>query len=350
MSDTTVEARNLVKSFQGEMVLDELTLSVKRGQILALVGPSGSGKSTLLRLIAGLEYPDSGQVVLQDRVVADQEQFLPPEQRQIGMVFQDYALFPHLNVHENISFGLARLAPKARFEKVERLLDLVGLANQGHKYPHELSGGERQRVALARAMAPEPIILLLDEPFSSLDADRRIQMREEVRGILKNLGVTAIFVTHDQEEALFMGDQLGIINKGRLNQIGTPEEIFHQPATRFVAEFMGQTDFLPGETASEGILTDLGLVRQTTVLPVGAQVELAVRADDVDFSLEDPNGAEIVARQFKGSANLYRIRLESGQILHTAQPHTRIVPPGTRVKVQLDPGHPLTCFYQGRAV
>ncbi len=350
MTETNVETRELTKLYGGSPTISALDITVQKGHILALVGPSGSGKTTLLRLIAGLEQPDAGQVILSGNVVADHDQFLPPEKRRVGMVFQEYALFPRLTVADNVGFGLDAMTRSDRQERVLEMLAVVGLAGYTHRYPHELSGGERQRVALARALAPEPVILLLDEPFSSLDADRRLQVKEEVRGILKQLGATAIFVTHDQEEALYMGDRLGIMNKGCLEQIGTPEAVFHAPVTRFVAEFMGQTDFLSGETTPEGILTDLGLVRQRVDLPVGEQVELAVRADDVDFSLGGANGAEVVARQFTGPSNLYRLRLTSGQVLHTLQPHTRVVSLGTPVHVSLNPGHPLTCFHQGRAV
>jgi iron(III) transport system ATP-binding protein len=282
--------------------------------------------------------------------VTNSQVFVPPERRDIGMVFQDHALFPHLTVFENVAFGLAGRPKETVRSEAGSMLKLVGLERLAERYPHELSGGERQRVALARALAPQPIVILLDEPFSSLDADRRTQIREEVRAILKGIGATAIFVTHDQEEALFMGDRLAVFNRGRLEQIGTPETIFHRPATRFVAEFMGHTDFLPGEVTPAGILTEIGLLPQKIDLPVGEKVEIAFRADDVSIRPQQDAQAMVLARHFKGALNLYRLRLPSGQLVHALQPHTHIFPPGTRVAVSADPGHALACFHEGRAV
>jgi iron(III) transport system ATP-binding protein len=230
------------------------------------------------------------------------------------------------------------------------MLTLAGLDELTHRYPHELSGGQRQRVALARALTPQPIIILLDEPFSNLDADLRIKIREEVRIILKTINITSIFVTHDQEEALFMGDRLAVMNKGRIEQIGSPEEIFHQPDTRFVAEFMGNTDFLPGEVHPDGIQTEIGIIPQKVDLPVSTPVELAARADDITFEPKSGEKALILARHFKGAHNIYRLRLPSGRLLHAIQPHTKIIPPGTTVRVWADPGHPLACFHDGKAV
>jgi iron(III) transport system ATP-binding protein len=266
------------------------------------------------------------------------------------MVFQDYALFPHLTALENVRFGLhGRPRPAAEAE-ARSMLNLVGLGGLEGRYPHELSGGQRQRVALARALAPRPILVLLDEPFSNLDADRRAVMREEVRVILKGMHASAVFVTHDQEEALYMGDRLAVLNKGRLEQVGTPEEIFHQPATRFVAEFMGATDFLPGTVAAGGIQTEIGLIPQAVSLPPGTQVELALRSDDIAFEPQAGAPALVLARHFKGAVNTYRLRLPSGRLLHAVEPHHRVLRPGTPVRVWADPGHPLACFVDGRAV
>jgi iron(III) transport system ATP-binding protein len=301
-------------------------------------------------LIAGLEHPEAGQVILGGKVVTNAHLFVPPEKRSIGMVFQDHATFPHLTVFENVAFGLSGKPKDIARRETESMLKLVGLEGLSERYPHELSGGERQRVALARALAPRPIVVLLDEPFSNLDADLRSQIREEVRAILKGIGATAIFVTHDQEEALFIGDRLAVFNQGRLEQIGSPESIFHTPSTRFVAEFMGHTDFLPGEVTGQGILTEIGLLMQETGLPPGAIVELAFRADDVAIQPREGAGSLVLARHFKGAINIYRLRLPSGKLVHALQPHTHIYPPGTRVEVVADPGHDLACFYQGMAV
>jgi iron(III) transport system ATP-binding protein len=315
-----------------------------------MVGPSGCGKTSTLRLIAGFERPDSGTIALNGQVVAGPGAWIPPEKRGIGMVFQDYALFPHLTVAENVAFGLRR-QPRPKIQReVKHLLELVGLSALGERYPHELSGGERQRIALARALAPEPVLILLDEPFSSLDADRRALVREQVRAILRSHGATALFVTHDQEEALFMGDRLALINRGRIEQLGKPETIFHAPASRFVAEFMGHTDFLPGEVVAEGILTEIGLVPQTVALPLGVTVELALRADDVTFTPERGSPTFVLARHFKGAQNVYRLRLPSGRLIHSLQPHTLILPPGAPVRLAATGDHPLACFYEGRRV
>lgn len=350
MEKNTVNCLELTKKFGHASAVENLNLSVRSGEILALVGPSGCGKTTTLRLIAGFERPDHGMIILGDNIVTNGHRFVPTEKRGVGMVFQDYALFPHMTVFENVAFGLIGQTKQEIKRRVTEMLELINLTQLAERYPHELSGGERQRVALARALAPRPVLLLLDEPFSNLDADLRIKMREDVRAILKQINATVVFVTHDQEEALFMGDRLAIINQGRLEQIDSPENIFHRPKTRFVAEFMGETDFIPGKVAPEGIQTEIGLVPQRMDLPVGEQVELAVRADDLTFDIKKDGQSKIQARLFKGAVNVYRIQLPSGKIVHAFQPHNHIIPPGTRVHVFADPGHPLACFHHEVAV
>jgi iron(III) transport system ATP-binding protein len=270
---------------------------------------------------------------------------LPPEQRRVGMVFQTYALFPHLSVADNIAYGLRRDADCAA--RVREALSLVDLSGLESRLPHELSGGQQQRVALARALAPRPKVLLLDEPFSNLDAGRRAQVREEVRDILKRMGTSAVFVTHDQEEALFMGDQVAILNQGRLEQVGTPEEIFHQPATRFVAEFLGLPNFLPARVTPEGLEMELGVQRQTLDLPPGTLVDVLVRPDDLTL-VPDPQGNARIARCiFRGMDYLYQVALPSGQSIQCLGPHTTRYDPGTPVRVELTPGHALTWFPNG---
>ncbi len=349
MEKNMVSCVQLTKEYNNTPAVKDLSISVKSGEILALVGPSGCGKTTTLRLIAGFERPDHGAISIEEKIIANGRHWVPPEKRGVGMIFQDYALFPHLTVFDNIAFGLNRLPKEASRQRVNKMLELVGLEHLDERYPHELSGGERQRVALARALAPEPVLLLLDEPFSNLDADLRLKMREEIRKILKNIKATAIFVTHDQEEALYMGDRLAILNRGCLEQIDTPEGIFHNPKTRFVAEFMGQTDFIPGKVTPQGIATEIGLLAQWVDLPIGEKVEIAVRADDISFEVQEGGQSTIIGRQFKGALNVYRLQLPSGRIVHAFQPHTRIIPPGTTVEVYADPGHVLACFYQGKA-
>jgi iron(III) transport system ATP-binding protein len=347
-----LEVKNISKSYSRNELpaVYDVSFSLNKGEILALVGPSGCGKTTTLRLIAGFEQPDAGQVILEERLVADKNTFVPPEKRGVGMVFQDHALFPHLKVIENVSFGLLNKTKKEKRAASMSILTLLGMERLSERYPHELSGGERQRVALARALAPQPVVLLLDEPFSSLDADMRHQIREEVRVILKGIGASAVFVTHDQEEALYMGDRLAVINKGRLEQIAHPEEIFRAPANRFVADFMGQTDFITGTVTSGCIRTEIGTLIQSLNLPEGTEVDIAVRADDITFEPHKNGSGLILGRQFKGALNIYRLRLPSGRIVHAFQPHTRIFRPGTPVIVKADPGHDLACYYDGQYV
>ncbi len=341
-----LEVERLTKRFTPRQrpAVDGVSFALRHGEILALVGPSGCGKTTTLRLIAGLEHPDDGVIRLKGRVVASKERMTPPEQRQVGLVFQDHALFPHLTVEQNIAFGLAGWPADQIRKTTAEMLQLVGLEHLSRRYPHALSGGERQRVALARALAPCPLVLLMDEPFSSLDADLREEMREQVRAILKARQVTAIFVTHDQEEALYMGDRLAVFRDGRIEQIGSPEQIFHAPATRFVAEFMGDSDFLAGRATVEGVETALGLLPQRLALPTGAAVEIALRADDVNFELDPAGNGVVVERFFRGAFNLYRLRLDDGQILHAYKPHTAVLPLGARARVYLSAGHPLAVF------
>lgn len=347
-----LELRNVTKRFTsaGIPAVDDVSFTLRSGEILALVGPSGCGKTTTLRLIAGLERPDSGSLHIMGQLVASPGHFTPPEKRGIGMVFQDHALFPHLNVFENVKFGLKGQPAATARETTLGMLKLVGLENFGERYPHQLSGGERQRVALARALAPRPVLVLMDEPFSSLDADLRHEVREQVRGILKAMSATAAFVTHDQEEALFMGDRLAVFQNGHLEQVGLPEEIFHDSATRFVAEFMGDSDFLPGVVKADGIQTELGLIPQKVNLPVDSPVEIALRADDVSFDQSNPANALVLARFFRGAYYQYRLRLSSGKLIHAFKPHTQSIHPGTSVHAYISAGHSVTVFHNGVAV
>ncbi|MCE2463827.1 MAG: ABC transporter ATP-binding protein, partial [Dehalococcoidia bacterium] len=237
-SHPVIHCQGVTKTFQGTPAVRDVSLFLEQGEILALVGPSGCGKTTLLRLVAGFESPNTGTITLDGRPVAGRGSWVSPEARQLGMVFQDYALFPNMTVVQNIAFGLGKLSRQAREDRVGEMLEMVRLNHLADRYPHQLSGGEQQRVALARSLAPHPLALLLDEPFSSLDPQLRAQLREEVKNILQSSGVTTIYVTHDQEEALFMGDKVAVMTSGSLEQVGTPEDIFHHPKTRFVAYFL----------------------------------------------------------------------------------------------------------------
>jgi iron(III) transport system ATP-binding protein len=338
----TLSVQHLVKRFPNTAhpAVDDVSFELAQGEILALVGPSGCGKTTTLRLIAGLERPDGGTVCLAGRVVASDQVFLPPEQRGIGMVFQDHALFPHLTVSENVAFGLRGKDKRPAAE----LLQLVGLEALARRYPHALSGGERQRVALARALAPGPHLVLMDEPFSSLDAWLREEMREQVRSLLKSAGATAVFVTHDQEEALFMGDRVAVFNRGKLEQVGSPESVYQNSASRFVVEFMGGGSFVSGVVTAEGILTELGLLAQPVVFPPDTAVDVVARADDIDFTSGSQENGVVLERQYRGMMNIYLLRLDSGLTLNAFKPHTEIYPAGERVRIFIDAGHALSAF------
>lgn len=343
MTNPAVHCQALYKTFTKNQppVVHNLTISVPQSAIIALLGPSGCGKTTTLRLIAGLEQLDTGQISIANHIVANEHKHIPIEKRRIGMVFQDYAIFPHLSVAQNVGFGLRR---QDRAQRVPQMLNFVGLKNLGHRMPHELSGGQQQRVALARALAPAPSVLLLDEPFSNLDAALRLEMRAEVRQLLQEANITAIFVTHDQEEALFMGDQVAIMNHGRLEQIGTPEELFHHPQTRFVAQFLGQTDFLPATVTTAGLETPLGTYPTPPATTTGDQLEIPLRADDILLKPHTTGNAEIIERQFIGIAYIYHIRLPNNLILRSWQPHTTTWPVGLRVQATLTDTQPFVYF------
>ncbi|MBK8988961.1 MAG: ABC transporter ATP-binding protein [Chloroflexi bacterium] len=338
----TVICRNLSKAFGDQVVVNDVSFSVPAGQILALLGPSGCGKTTTLRLMAGFEQLDGGLIVIDGQEVANGRFHLPPEKRRAGMVFQDYAIFPHLSVADNVAFGLPR--GKERAARASEMLDFVGLAGLGGRMPHELSGGQQQRVALARALAPKPAVLLLDEPFSNLDAALRTAVRQEVRDLLRASGTTAVFVTHDQEEALFVGDQVAVMNGGRLEQIGPAEVIFHQPRTRFVAEFMGHSDFIPGTAVATGVQTALGFTPLAHDLPAGKPLAVMVRPDDVKLEADAAGNGRVLARQFQGIAYLYRVALPDGSVVSSWQSHRIQFPVGAAVQATIRPGHTPFCF------
>jgi iron(III) transport system ATP-binding protein len=338
----TVICRNLSKSFGDHLVVADVSFSVPAGQILALLGPSGCGKTTTLRLMAGFEQLDDGMIVIDGQEVANGRFHLPPEKRRAGMVFQDYAIFPHLSVGDNVAFGLPR--GKDRPARVAAMLEFVGLAGLGERMPHELSGGQQQRVALARALAPQPAVLLLDEPFSNLDAALRTAVRQEVRELLQASHTTAVFVTHDQEEALFIGDQVAVMNAGRLEQIGPAEIVFHEPRTRFVAEFMGHSDFIGGTAVSTGVDTSLGFMPLAHTLPTGKPLMVMVRPDDVKLEEDEAGNGRILSRQFQGIAYLYRVALPDGSVVASWQSHRIHFPVGSAVQATIRPGHTLRCF------
>ncbi|HEX7125594.1 MAG TPA: ABC transporter ATP-binding protein [Thermodesulfobacteriota bacterium] len=326
----------------------DLSLDVAPGEILALLGPSGCGKTTTLRLVAGFETPETGRIVVGGRVVDDDRVHLPPEQRGIGFVFQDYALFPHLTVRDNIAFGLRRMPEAERAARVRTVIELCELGGMEGRFPHELSGGQQQRTALARAMAPGAEVVLLDEPLASLDPEIRATLRGEIRRTLKQAGKTAILVTHDQDEAFEIADRVGVLDHGRLQQIGTPEEIFYAPATRFVALFVGQANFVPGLVDGESIDTEVGRLANEPGLAPGTPVDVMLRPSNVQLEA-DPDGPGIVtARVFHGSERVYTVRLPSGLELRASLPSTSALAEGARVAVIARPTH-VVAFGRGQA-
>lgn len=347
MSKLAVRCTGLAKDFGDSRAIQDLDLELEEGKFLALLGPSGCGKTTLLRLIAGLERPDRGTIEIGERVAASPGVFVPPEKRRVGLVFQDYALFPHMDVGANVAFGVPK--EMNRQKRVEEVLTLVGLKGLEHRMPHQLSGGQQQRVALARALAPRPTVLLLDEPFSNLDADLRIRVRAEIKYVLSCSGVTVIFVTHDQEEALFMGDLVGVMNAGQLEQIDSPEGIFHRPATPFVAQFIGTADFLDGKVKDKTIVSEVGLIPVQEELPAGQPVKIMVRPDFIDIVPEKEGIGVIDDRIFQGIHYLYSIRLPSGAVIRSLQHHNHDYPMGLKVALKMNPGHRITYFVGERS-
>lgn len=314
-------------------------LQLPQGALLALLGPSGCGKTTLLRLVAGFERPQHGCVFVGDRCVAGEGVWIPPERRDVGMVFQDYALFPHLSAVKNVTFGLTQAANKfareRRQQRARAMLALVGLEGYEARYPHELSGGQQQRVALARALAPEPALILLDEPLSNLDAQVRVRLRQELRDILKRAGASAILVTHDREEALSIADLVGVMAAGHLQQLGTPEEVYQRPATRFVAEFVTQGNFLPAYRSDRGWETELG-VHPLTVDTTATTGEVMVPQEAMALALDPDGPVKIRDRQFLGREYRYRLQLPSGLELIARTPGHTVLSADARVRLQLE--------------
>jgi len=317
----------------------DISLSAREGEILCLLGPSGCGKTTILRAIAGFEPVRAGQIFLSGRLVSSPDEMIQTEERHVGMVFQEYALFPHLRVQDNIAFGLRRLSRSERWARVQDMLRLVGLEGFERRYPHELSGGQQQRVALARALVQHPVVLLLDEPFSNLDPDMAGRMRQELHDLLRRTKTTTVLVTHDHDEAFAMADRIAVLNQGRLEQFDTPEAIYHVPQTPFVADFVGQADFVPG-TVQEGMVhTELGEFPNTLDCEEGATVVVMIRPDDIHLVPTKNASSRVLSRQFRGSENLYAVRLPSGQIVHSSQGSTSVYQEGTAVELRVLASH-----------
>lgn len=337
-----LELRDVVRHFGSRKAVDGLSLRLAQGAIGCLLGPSGCGKTTALRCIAGFEPITSGCIHAHGRVLVDEGYSVAPELRRVGMVFQDYALFPHLTVSENLAFGLHRLTSAATSRRVDHMLDAVGLGDYRAHYPHQLSGGQQQRVALARALAPEPELILLDEPFSSLDVELRERLSIEVRGILKSLNATALLVTHDQQEAFAVADLIGVMKDGRLEQWDAPYELYHRPRTRFVADFVGQGVFVPGEVIEQGtVQTEIGVMRISESSPwkKGVRVELLLRPDDVIHDDASELRAEVCQRAFRGAEFLYTLKMPGGIRLLSLVPshHDHLI--GEHIGIRIEPDH-----------
>jgi iron(III) transport system ATP-binding protein len=327
-----IAAHHVVKRFGETQAVDGASLQVDDAELVALLGPSGSGKTTLLRIIAGFETPDAGVVAIAGHTVAGDGTWVEPEHRRIGMVFQDGALFPHLTVKANVGFGASEPA------RVAERLELVGLADRSGAYPHELSGGERQRVALARALAADPSVVLLDEPFAALDAGLRETLRAEVRQILKAAGASALLVTHDQAEALSLADRVAVMRDGRIEQFGTPEEIYERPRSRWLAEFLGEADVLPGMAGGGIVECELG--RFGVPAELAGEVDVVLRPESVAIGIGSaPQGhaeAVIVERAFFGHDQLLQLELPSGVRLRSRRLGFPAWHPGDRVRVWID--------------
>ena len=346
-----LELDGVTRQFGSETAVSDLSLRVQDGELLTLLGPSGCGKTTTLRLLAGLDEPDAGRIRVAGETVAGEGTFIKPEERDVGLVFQEFALFPHLTVGENVAFGIQDRSDDEIDQRVTDLLELVGLGDYADASPEDLSGGQRQRVALARSLAPEPDVLLLDEPFSNLDVGLREEMRREVRRIIKETGVTAVSVTHDQEEALSISDRVAVIDDGGIEQIGRPEVVFQQPESRFVAEFLGQAGFVSGTLEEGSVDTPLGCLDADRIEGLdaeyeGADVDVLVRPDDIRAVPADPAGTNgrIVDRQYTGPSFVYTVELDSGAVLHCEHNHAEELGIDKRVRVRLATDHPLAWF------
>jgi len=344
-----LDVRSIGHAYGSHVVVRGLSLSLARGAIGCLLGPSGCGKTTVLRCIAGFKPVAEGEIRLGGQVVASPGIHVPPEKRRIGMVFQDYALFPHLTVSQNVAFGLHGMPRPARESRVAELLEVVGLEASAAKYPHQLSGGQQQRVALARALAPRPDLLLMDEPFSNLDVDLRERLSLEVREILKNQNATAILVTHDQHEAFAIADEIGVMHGGEIQQWDYAYNLYHKPANRFVADFVGQGVFLEGKVLSPnqvriemGVLTG-EIPRDCSagcdVCGRGCAVDVLLRPDDVVHDDASPMRAEVLHKAFRGAEILYTLRLATGERVLSMVPSHHNHRIGEMIGIRLEADH-----------
>ena len=335
-----LELKDVACSYEtGSLTLESISFSARKGDIICLLGPSGCGKTTTLRAIAGFEPVSSGEIRLNGAIVSATNRHVPPEQRRVGMVFQDYALFPHLTVRDNVGFGLAYATADNRRNRIDEMLALTGLSELARRYPHTLSGGQQQRAALARALAPQPVLLLLDEPFSNLDPDTTERMRVELLHLLKTTQTTAVLVTHDHEEAFAMADYVAVLNNGKLEQCSAPETMYHLPVSPFVAEFVGQADFIPGTIRDSVVVTQLGEFPVPQGYRGDPEVMVMIRPDDVHIRENRDGDGTVKSRQFRGSEIIYGIRLDSGDFVHSSETSTRFLPLDSKVELEVIATH-----------
>ena len=347
--DTLLKLDQIQHAYGNQTTISHLSFDLRKGEIGCLLGPSGCGKTTVLRCIAGFEPLMGGEILLNGMVVSRANFSLPPEQTHVGMVFQDYALFPHLTVAANVGFGLHRSHPTDRMQRVAEMLQIVGLAEEANKYPHELSGGQQQRVALARALAPHPDLLLQDEPFSNLDVSLRERLSLEIRDILKSLHITAILVTHNQDEAFSVADVIGVMHQGKIMQWDTAYNLYHRPANRFVANFIGQGIFLPGKVLSPGkIEIELGILTEDiyhqyqldgAISHAGSEVEVLIRPDDIVYDQQSTLQVMVTHKAFRGAEILYTLKLASGKTLLSliSSHHNHAI--GEKIGIRLEADH-----------
>ena len=333
---------NVAIAYTARAVVRDISFALRPGKIVCLLGPSGCGKTTVLRAIAGFERVSAGGIALNGEVVSAPGHLLPPARRRIGMVFQDYALFPHLTVTQNILFGIGDIAKREQAQRLEDLLQTTGLADVAGRYPHELSGGQQQRVALSRALAPRPALLLLDEPFSNLDIELRERLGQELRDILKRHGVTAIMVTHNQYEAFAIADEVGVMMAGELQQWDSAYNLYHKPRNRFVADFIGEGVFLAGTVLSpHHIEMELGILK-TEVAPEyskGTAIDVLLRPDDIIHDDASGLGAQVIAKAFRGADILYTLRLASGGRVLSLVPSHHNHAIGEKIGIRLEVDH-----------
>lgn len=337
-----LELKSVSVALEGTVIVRDINLQLQQGMIGCLLGPSGCGKTTLLRAIAGFEKALHGEISIAGHVVSNQHMCLPVEKRQVGMVFQDYALFPHLTVAENIAFGLSAMGKAARQKRVRELTAMLKIGDLLNAYPHRLSGGQQQRVAVARAMAPRPRILLLDEPFASLDVELREQIAREIRLVLKHDGITAILVSHNQYEAFAMADEIGVMKAGKLLQWSTPFELYHQPACAYVADFVGEGVFLNGRVIdSSHVETALGVLGGDAVhgYPDGSSVSVLIRPDDVIHDDASPTTARVIDKAFRGAEYLYTLALTDGSLVQSLVPSHHTHAQGEMIGIRIEMDH-----------